>query len=215
VTGRSYAHSAMNQPENLVSVDIPCSAEFLAPQWYVLFVRSNQEKRIAHSLHQRGVEHFLPCYSSLRHWKDRRVRLEMPLFPGYIFIRLPFVERLRALTVPNVVSLVGRKDLPAVISTEEITWIQRGLAHGQAEPHEYLAVGQHVMITDGPLSGMQGILIRKTNGARVVVSLDSIARAFMVEVEESSVKVLGSENIFSARLPGASDAHEQLWKQAG
>jgi len=204
----------MNQPENLIPVDTSCSAEFLVPQWYVLFVRSNQEKRIAHSLHQRGVEHFLPCYSSLRHWKSRRVRLEMPLFPGYIFIKLPFIERLRVLTIPNVVSLVGRKDFPAVISAEEIAWIQRGLAHGQAEPHKYLAMGQCVMVTAGPLSGMQGILIRKTNGARVVVSLDSIARAFVVEVEESSVKALGSENIVPAPLPSASDA-QQLWKRAG
>jgi transcription antitermination factor NusG len=206
----------MNQQEHLSETEIPSFEEFLAPQWYVLFVRSNQEKRIAYSLHQRGVEHFLPCYSSLRHWKDRRVRLEMPLFPGYIFIRLPFAERLRALTVPNVISVVGSKDAPSVISPEEIAWIRIGLSHGHAEPHDYLAVGQRVMITDGPLSGMQGILTRKTNGARVVVSLDSIARAFMVEVEESSVKVLeAGRTTVPSRLFDSGLSQEQLWKRAG
>ena len=206
----------MNQQQHLSETEIPCFDEFLAPQWYVLFVRSNQEKQIAYSLHQRGVEHFLPCYSSLRRWKDRRVRLEMPLFPGYIFIRLPFAERLRALTVPNVVSVVGRKDAPSVISPEEIAWIRLGLSHGQAEPHDYLAVGQRVMITAGPLSGMQGILTRKTNGAHVVVSLDSISRAFMVEVEESSVKVLdpGRATVPSRLFDSRAD-HEQLWKRSG
>ena len=185
----------MNEPVLQPASLLPCPNEFFDPQWYVLFVRSNQEKRVARGLHERGVEHLLPCYSSLRHWKDRRVRLEMPLFPGYVFIHLPFVERLKALTVPNVVSLVGRKDYPAVISPEEISWIRCGVAHGQAEPHEYLKVGQRVMITDGPLSGMQGILTRRGNGARVVISLGSIARAFMVEVDESIVKALDGETV--------------------
>jgi transcription antitermination factor NusG len=185
----------MNEPVLQPASLLPYPNEFFDPQWYVLFVRSNQEKRVAHGLHERGIEHLLPCYSSLRHWKDRRVRLEMPLFPGYVFIYLPFVERLKALTVPNVVSLVGRKDYPAVISPEEIAWIRCGVAHGQAEPHEYLKVGQRVMITDGPLSGMQGILTRRGNGARVVISLGSIARAFMVEVDESIVKALGGETV--------------------
>src|SRR5689334_13750313 len=185
----------MNEPVLQPASLLPYPNEFFDPQWYVLFVRSNQEKRVARGLHERGVEHLLPCYSSLRQWKDRRVRLEMPLFPGYVFIRLPFVERHKALTVPNVVSLVGRKDYPAVISPEEIAWIRCGVAHGLAEPHEYLKVGQRVMITDGPLSGMQGILTRRGNGARVVISLGSIARAFMVEVDESIVKALGDETV--------------------
>jgi len=195
---------------------LPCHAEFLDPRWYVLFVRSNQEKKVAHSLQQRGVEHFLPCYSSLRHRTDRRVRVEMPLFPGYVFIRLPFVQRLQALTIPNAVSVVGRKDFPAVISAEEIAWIKSGLTHGQAEPHEYLKVGQRVMITSGALSGMQGILTRKTNSARVVVSLDSIARAFVVEVDRSSVKALGAETaIVPSQHIDSGNGREELWKRAG
>jgi transcription antitermination factor NusG len=206
----------MDQQEHQGVTRLPCPAEFLDPQWYVLFVRSNQEKRVAHSLQQRGVEHFLPCYSSLRRWKDRRVRLEMPLFPGYVFIRLRFVDRLQALTVPNVVSVVGRKDSPAVISAAEIAWIKSGLAHGQAGPHEYLKVGQRVMIISGPLAGMEGILTRKTNGARVVVSLDSIARAFMVEVEESNVKVLATESaVVPSRLIPSGHGQEQLRQRAG
>ena len=104
----------------------------------------------------------------------------------------------------------------AVISSDEIAWIRCGLAHGQAEPHEYLQVGQRVMITSGPLSGMQGVLTRKTNGARVVVSLDSIARAFMVEVDESSIKVLDAGRIVVApQLLDSSCGQEQLWKRAG
>jgi transcription antitermination factor NusG len=163
------------------------------PNWFVLFVRSNQEKRIAQHLADRQIEHFLPCCRSLRQWKDRRVTLEMPLFPGYVFVRLPFIERSKVLTLPNVVSLVGNKNSPSVISEEEIAWIRRGVEHGNASPHPYLNIGQRVIITVGALAGMQGILVRKQNNTRVVVSLDSIARSFVVEVDLDSVAPLASE----------------------
>ena len=163
-----------------------------AAQWYVLFVRSNQEKRVAYALQQRGIEHFLPCICSLRQWKDRRVRLEMPLFPGYVFIHLPLAERLSALTVPNVVSMVGKRNEPAAVSTEEIAWIRAGITHPGVEQHEYLQTGQRVRISSGALAGMEGILVRQGNGTRVVVSLDSIARAFAVEVEAEAIEMIGA-----------------------
>jgi transcription antitermination factor NusG len=163
------------------------------PNWFVLFVRSNQEKRIAQRLADRQIEHFLPCCRSVRQWKDRRVTLEMPLFPGYVFVRLPFLERSKVLTLPNVVSLVGNKNSPSVISEEEIAWIRRGVEHGNASPHPYLQIGQRVIITAGALSGMKGLLVRKQNNTRVVVSLDSIARSFVVEVDLESVAPLTSQ----------------------
>jgi transcription antitermination factor NusG len=166
--------------------------DFRMPKWYVLFVRSNQERRVAYGLAKRGLEHFLPCYSSVRQWKDRRVRLEMPLFPGYLFVRMPLLERMRALVVPNVVSLVGRKDSPAVITEDEITWIWSGATHGQAEPHQHLQAGQLVIIACGPMAGMKGILLRKQNNTRVVVSIASIARAFAVDVDGACVEPLGA-----------------------
>ena len=66
----------MNEPVLQSASVLPYPNEFFDPQWYVLFVRSNQEKRVARGLNERGIEHLLPCYSSLRHWKDRRVRLD-------------------------------------------------------------------------------------------------------------------------------------------
>jgi transcription antitermination factor NusG len=193
VTGRSYVLADMNEQISQTVTERSLPEKFFRPHWYVLFVRSNQEKRVAGGLLERGVEHLLPCYSSIRYWKDRRVRLDMPLFPGYVFVRLTLTERLKALTVPNVVSLVGRKEDPAVISEEEITWIRSGVAHGQAQPHKYLKAGQRVMIMEGPLAGMQGILLRRSNGARIIIALGSISRAFGVEVDESSVKALGGD----------------------
>jgi transcription termination/antitermination protein NusG len=161
------------------------------PRWLVLFVRANQEKTTAQRLLTYDVEHFLPCYRSVRQWKDRRVTLEMPLFPGYIFVHLSFRERMKVLTLPNVVGLVGSKSAPSVVAPEEIDGIRRGVDFGHVVPHHQLSVGQRVAIISGPLCGMQGILLRTQNNTRVVVSVDSIARSFAVEVDISCLKPLG------------------------
>jgi transcription antitermination factor NusG len=160
------------------------------PQWFVLFVRSNQEKTTAARLADFQIEHLLPCFRSLRQWKDRRVTLDMPLFPGYVFVHLPFSERLRVLTLPNVLCLVGSRQCPSVITEEEINWIKRGVESGNAAPHAYLSEGERVIITSGALAGMQGILLRKLNKTRVVVSLETIGRGFAVEVDTGSVRPL-------------------------
>jgi transcription antitermination factor NusG len=193
VTGRSFSSILLKPvwPEkNLLMFDHSLLADLHGPKWFVLFVRSNQEKKIAQRLAECEIEHFLPCCRSVRQWKDRRVTLEMPLFPGYLFVRLPFLERSRVLTMPSVVSLVGGRNSPSVVSPEEISWIRLGVEHGNAKPHAFLTIGQRVRIIAGALSGMQGILLRWQNNTRVVICLDSISRSFVVEVDLASVEPL-------------------------
>lgn len=175
------------------------------PRWYVLFVRSNQERKVAEALHGRDLEYFLPCYQSLRQWKDRRAMLEIPLFPGYVFLRLPLAQRARALTVPNVVALVGTRNQPSAISEEEIAWIKLGIEHGRAEPYPYLTLGQRVLVTEGVMCGMEGILVRKRNNTRVVVSLDSIARSFVVEIDISCLRPVGTRKEHNAKIACAGE----------
>jgi len=165
--------------------------DFSNPNWFVLSVRANQEKKTVLRLANQQIEHFLPCYRSVRQWKDRRVTLEMPLFPGYVFVHLPYSERVRVLSLPNVVGLIGSKNAPSIVSADEIDCIRRGVEFGKAEPHSALVEGQHVIITDGVLHGMQGILLRNQNNTRVVVAIDSIARSFAVEVDISCLKRTG------------------------
>lgn len=99
------------------------------------------------------------------------------------------------LTLPNVLYFVGSGSAPAVVTDEEIAWIGRGLKSGNAMPHECLSEGQRVVITSGALAGLKGILVRKVNNTRVVISLDSIGRAFAVEVDLQSVRVLESRSL--------------------
>jgi transcription antitermination factor NusG len=161
------------------------------PHWFVLYVRANQEKKTALRLTNNGIEHFLPSYRSVRQWKDRRVTLEMPLFPGYVFVHLPYLDRLKVLTLPNVVEIIGTKNTPAIVSPEEIECIKKSVAFGNATPHPAFVEGQRVVITSGVLHGMQGTLLRQQNNTRVVISIDSIARSFAVDVDISCLKPIG------------------------
>lgn len=164
-------------------------ADYLSARWYAAYTSANHEKRVAIQLGQRLVEHFLPLYDSVRRWKDRRMKLQLPLFPGYLFVRLALPDRLKVLQVPGVARLVGFNGQPAVLPDREIEALRTSLAAQlRAEPHPYLTVGRRVRIERGPLQGVEGILIRKKNAFRVVLSLDLIQRSASVEVDVSDLE---------------------------
>src|SRR5262249_6890212 len=148
------------------------------PNWYVAYTNANHEKRVGDQLQRREVEHFLPLYESLRKWKDRRVKLQMPLFPGYVFVRFAWADRLKVLQVPGAARLVGFDGQPAILADEEITGLRNTIAAElRVEPHPYLRLGKRVRVRRGALRGVEGILIRKKSSFRVVLSIDVIMRS--------------------------------------
>ena len=160
----------------------------LQKRWYAAHTRANHEKRVAEQLGQRAVEHFLPLYQSVRKWTDRRKRLEVPLFPGYVFVRLPLQERMRVLEIPSVARLVGFDNRPAPLPDHEMEAMRNGLT-GQlrAVPHPYLKVGRRVRIIRGPLESREGILLRNKGDFRVVLSIDLIMRSVAVEIAAEDI----------------------------
>ncbi len=156
--------------------------------WYAAYTCANHEKRVAAELGMREVEHFLPLYSSVRRWKDRRVQLELPLFPGYVFVRLALRDRLCVLQIPSVVRLVGFHGLPTPLPDEEMEILRSGLCQSlRAEPHPFLTVGRRVRITNGPFAGLEGVLKRKKSSLRVVVTVELIQRSVAVDVDIADV----------------------------
>lgn len=154
---------------------------------------ANHEKRVASELCRREVEHLLPTYGSVRRWKDRRVKLELPLSPGYIFVHLAMCNRLRVLQVPGIVRIVGFIGSPSPLEDDEMRSLQRGLCiTDRLLPHPFLTVGRRVRITGGPFAGLEGILRRKKSRLRVVVSLELIQRSVVVDVEAADVVPLVS-----------------------
>ncbi len=162
---------------------------YFEPRWYAAYTCANHEKRVAEQLEQRSVEHFLPLYETVRRWKDRRMRLQLPLFSGYVFVRLALRNRLQVLQVPSVVRLVGFHGLPTPLQEGEIEALRDMLARPLcAEPHPYLIVGRRVRIKTGPLAGAEGILVRAKNRYRIVLSIDLIMRSIAVEVDTADVE---------------------------
>jgi len=156
--------------------------------WYAGYTVARHEKKVAQHLAQRGIEHFLPLYVAVRRWNNGRHRVEVPLFPGYVFVRIAVQERLRVLQVPGFVRLVGFGGLPYPLPEYDILTMRNALINGLvAEPYPYLQAGARVEITQGPLQGMRGILLRRQGHCRVVLSVDLIMRSVVVEVEASDV----------------------------
>lgn len=184
-------------PPNTPPVEPGAEAMDAVPRvrWFAVYTRSNHEKRVADQFGSRGVQHFLPLYESVRRWKDRHVRLQLPLFPGYLFVRLASQERLRVLQVPGVVRLVGFNGSPAPMADEDLNRIREFLAQGwRAEPHRYLRVGRRARVVRGPLTGMEGIVSRWKNRRRLVVSFDLIQRSMAVELDAVDLLVLQTSN---------------------
>jgi transcription antitermination factor NusG len=162
------------------SGDLSASGEY----WYAAYTRANHEKSVAEQLRQRSVEYFLPCYDSIRRWKDRKVCLQMPLFPGYIFVRIALRDQMRVREIPSVANLVGINGMPSALPDEEIFAMRTGFAQGiSAQPHPYLTIGRRVRVLSGPLAGFQGILLKRKNRTRFVISMELIMRSVAVEID--------------------------------
>jgi transcription termination/antitermination protein NusG len=158
-------------------------------QWYAVYTRSRHEKIVGQQMVRGSIDHFLPLYETVRKWKDRRAKVQLPLFPGYLFVRIAPRNRLRVLQVPGVVGLVGSNGMPVALPQAEIETIRDALQHGiHAEPHRYLKVGSRVRIKAGALEGLTGILQMKKGQMRVVVAVELIMRSIAVDVDAADVE---------------------------
>lgn len=169
----------------------PLNEPFCGQKWYAVYTSANHERSVAAQLGVRSVEHFLPTYSSVRRWKDRRVTLQLPLFPGYVFVRMAMRERALVVQVPGVARLVGFNGAPTPLPEGEIEGLKRGLVSGmRAEPHPFLKIGRRVRVRKGPLEGLEGIVVRWKNGRRLVICLELIERAMAVDLDSAEVEPL-------------------------
>jgi transcription antitermination factor NusG len=160
--------------------------------WYAAYTAANHEKRIAAELERRSIESFLPLCTSLRRWKDRRVQLELPLFPGYIFVHFSAPDRLRVLQIPGVVRFVGFGNGASPVPEQEIDRIRVVLDQGYlAEPYPYLDNGRRVRVKTGPLQGVEGIVVRRKSRTRFILSVALIQRAVALEIDGLELEPLG------------------------
>lgn len=151
--------------------------------WFAVFTTSRHEKRVEDHFRVREIESFLPLYRMRRQWKDgSKGAVQFPLFPNYIFVRIERNGRVPVLEVPGVLSIVGGGRESMSVPESYIHCLQEGLQQGKIEPHSYLTNGRKVRIRSGVMAGMEGILLRKKNDFRVVLTLQMIMKSVKVEV---------------------------------
>lgn len=164
-----------------------------ARRWYAVFTVPQNEKSAAKHLHQREIESFLPTYEAVRVWKNRqRVHLALPLFPSYLFVRIGSRERGRVLESPGVLRIVGTSRGPVPVPDETVEFLRSDFGAGKIEPYRELVIGEKVRIRSGAMRGLEGVLIRKNNNLRFVLTIDLINQHAAVEIgAENLVPVIG------------------------
>jgi transcription termination/antitermination protein NusG len=174
-----------------IQPQITGSERFEQPGWCALHTRYQYEKSVATILTAKGFEVFLPTYRVIRRWTDRNKELILPLFPGYLFFGPANDRQNQILSTPGVHSIIKTAGLPAVIPYEEIESIRRMVESSlRVEPHPFLQDGDRVRIKSGPLTGLEGILSRKKDAVRLVLSVILLGRAAAVEIDACAVEHL-------------------------
>jgi transcription antitermination factor NusG len=158
--------------------------------WYAAYVVARHEKAVAAQLVSRSVESFLPLYHTVHYWKKRRAEVELPVFPSYLFVRVPAAQRLRVLEVPGVVHIVTSHGVPVAMPDEEIERLRTALRLRRSEPYPYLAAGRRVRIHSGPLQGLEGVVLRQNSQTRIIVSVDFIQSSASIEVRPEDLEGL-------------------------
>jgi transcription antitermination factor NusG len=159
--------------------------------WYALHTRHQHEKMVDQILTNKGFNTFLPLYATTHNWKDRTKALSLPLFPCYVFLKGGIQRRLQILTTPGIYGLVSSAGQPAAIPDIEIEAIRRVLESGtRVEAYPFLKCGNWVRVKCGPLTGIEGILVRKKNISRLVLSVEILGTAASIEVAAFQVEAV-------------------------
>jgi transcription termination/antitermination protein NusG len=159
------------------------------PGWFALTAKHQHEPTVARLLGGKGIEVFHPTYAAVRQWKDRKKTVQLPLFPGYVFFTGGLDRRVEILSTPGVFSIVSFGDSAAEISGEEMEGIRRAVAGSMPiQPHPFLAEGERVRVTRGVLAGVNGMLLRRKDAYRLVLSIELLGRSAAVEIDTEMVE---------------------------
>lgn len=158
------------------------------PRWYALRTRSRHEKRVQAQVDRQGIDVFLPLICRRSRWKDRTAQIEIPLFPGYCFAHFAWNDRLRVLSAPGVVEVLGVGGRGVPIAKAEIEGVRRLVVSTLSiDPYPFLEPGMAVEVRRGPLHGLRGFLVRKAPKARLVIAVSLIRQGASVEIDADDV----------------------------
>ena len=152
--------------------------------WYAVYTYPRHEKAVTEQLGAKSVETFLPTFVTLRSRRDRRVRIEEPVIPGYVFTRMRPGQRNAVLSAPGVIRMLSFNGRPAAIEDSEIESIRRCVERGvRLGPHPSLTVGDRVRVRSGVLEGLEGQITRCKDGRRLVIPITLIGQSVAVDID--------------------------------
>jgi len=157
--------------------------------WYAVYTAPQHEKSALKHLGLREIESFLPTYETVRNWKNRqRVKLILPLFPAYLFVRINLSERARVLQSPGVLRIVGNNKESVPLPDSEVEFLRAGACSHRIEPYRDLIIGEKVRVRSGVMQGLQGTLVRKSNSLRFVLTLELINQHAAIQVDAEDLE---------------------------
>jgi transcription antitermination factor NusG len=157
--------------------------------WCVAYTVPRHEKAVASRLSSQEIMSYVPLYSEVRCWRRRRLQVELPLFPGYVFVRMLLADRIRVLSQPGVIRLLAVNGHMAVVPDDEIQSLQSSLATWKAKPYPFLTSGKKVRIKSGPFAGLEGTILRRNGKRKLLVTLELIHSAMLLDLDAAEAQL--------------------------
>lgn len=157
--------------------------------WYIAYTLPRHEKAIAQRLTGGSLSCYLPLYSEARSWNQRRVQLELPLFPCYLFVRMSLDAKTSLLSVPGIVRLLAVSGAAVIFPDQEMDALQASLNQWSARPYPFHSSGKRIRLRSGPFAGLEGTIQRRNGKRALIVSLDLIQSSMLVEIDTGDAQL--------------------------
>jgi transcriptional antiterminator RfaH len=159
-------------------------------RWYVLYVKSRNEKKAFLRLTELGYTAYVPLLKTLRQWKDRKKMVEVPLFNSYVFVNISSTRFYDVLQVDGIVNFVRLEGKPDPVPDEQVESLKLLLNSSEKFEISYdsFELGDDVEVVRGTLQGFKGVLVDYKGKKRALLRIDAINQSLMVEIAPSFLK---------------------------
>ena len=164
--------------------------------WYAIYVRSKHEKNVHSALLNKGIESSLPLKTVIRQWSDRKKKVQLPMFRGYLFVKINLdKDKFNVLQTPGVVKFIHFNNQIPVIPKEQIFWLDALLSSESEINYEtqYLP-GNEAEVIAGPFKGLKGKVIKQKSVFRVLLWIDIIMQGISVEIDSADLALVENRN---------------------
>jgi transcriptional antiterminator NusG len=154
--------------------------------WFAVQTKPRHEKRVAADLKEKEVATFLPLFSEVHQWSDRKGRVQFPLFTNYVFVRIgrDLCDRVNVLQTSGVFRFVGVRGMGVPIPDQQIESVQAIVREKiPFSAHPFLSVGRKVRVRGGSLDGICGVLSAINDDRSLIVSVESIQRSLAIRID--------------------------------